>query len=129
MFPSRIQLGLLLLCTPLLAFGEPLLIRNSPRPFSVVAPTSWSQQPPGTGNSRVRFVSPSGTPHAECAVLVVDYPSLRNQPQSFFDSQMLEAQDARELSQHLSATQNNVTVLGTWTGHISGYPAQLSNVL
>lgn len=74
-------------------------------------------------------VSLSGTPYAECAVIVVEYPSLRGQPQSFFDGQMLEAQDVKEVAQQLSTTSSNVTVLNTGVSNISGHPAQVSNVL
>jgi len=102
-------------------------VKNSPRPFSVVAPASWIQQPPSTGNSRIKFISPSGTPSAECAVIVQEYPILKDIPQSTFDKGMTEGLTISEMTEQLSAIANNVKVFSVATANISGHPAQLAN--
>ena len=70
--------------------AQTVSVKNSPRPFRVVAPASWVQQPTTTGNSRIKFAAPSGTPAAECAVIVQEYPSAKNIPQSTLDKGMTE---------------------------------------
>lgn len=109
------------------AIAQTVVITNSPRQFSVVSPKSWTQQPTTTGNSRVRFFSPPGTPPAECAVIVQEYPSLRNQPQAYYDAIMVEPQNPNELAAQLSTRYNNVNIMSTGSAAISGYPAQLAN--
>ncbi|MBV5343717.1 hypothetical protein JZU68_09000, partial [bacterium] len=59
-----------------LGMAQSVTITESPRPFSATAPENWSRLPPATGNSRLKFVSPSGTPYAECAVIVKTLPAL-----------------------------------------------------
>ncbi|MCX7168151.1 MAG: hypothetical protein NTV11_18010 [Rhodocyclales bacterium] len=104
-------------------------VENSPRRFSVIAPTSWIRQPTTTGNSRVKFVSPPKTPYAECAVIVQQYHQLRDMPQSYFNQQMLEPPDARELAASLANRYSNVKVLSVGPAALSGYSAHLSNVI
>jgi hypothetical protein len=110
------------------AMAQTVNVQNSPRPFTVVAPASWVLQATTTGNSRIKFASPSGAPAAECAVIVKDFPGLRGQPQSTFDQQMVEPQNPRELASQLSSRYNNVEVFATGVASVSGFPAQLANV-
>jgi hypothetical protein len=117
---------ILLSTTQVLA--QTVRIKNSPRPFTVVGPTSWTQQPTTTGNSRIKFVSPVGTPAAECAVIVKENPGLRSIPQSTFDGQMAELPDPNEMASNLSSRFNNAKVLSVGVASISGHPAQLHNV-
>ena len=102
-------------------------VNSAPRSFSVVPPHSWIQQPTTTGSSRVKFSAPAGTPTAECAVIVKEFPSLKNQPQSVLDRQMTEPTSATELAAQMSARFNNVRILRTGLASVSGYPAQLVN--
>lgn len=110
------------------AMAQTINVPNSPRPFTVVAPTSWVQQATSTGNSRIKVVAPSGTPAAECAVIVQDFPGLRDQPQSTFDQQMLEPQNPGEMALQLSSRYNNVKVFSVGVASVSEFPAQLANV-
>lgn len=119
-------LGSLLVVTQ--AIAQAVKVENSPRPFTVVSPTSWVQQPTSTGNSRIKFAAPLGTPAAECAVIVQVYPGLRGEPQSTFDQQMAEKPNPSEMASQLSSRYNNVKVFSTGVASISGFPAQLVNV-
>ena len=109
--------------------AETVTVENSPRSFTVVAPASWIQQPTTTGSSRIKFSAPSGTPLAECSVIVKEFPGLRHVPQSTFDRQMATPIGTTEIATQLSSQYNNVTVFSTGAARISGYPAQLYNVL
>lgn len=111
------------------AMAKTVKVQNSPRPFSVVSPSSWVQQPTTTGNSRIKFAAPLGTPAAECAVIVKEFPGLKGEPQSTFNQQMAEPQKPNEMAAQLSSRYNNVKVIATGVASISGYPAQLTNVL
>ena len=110
------------------AIAQTVNVQNSPRPFTVVAPVSWVQQATSTGNSRIKFSAPSGAPAAECAVIVIDFPGLRGQPQSTFDQQLVEPPNPQEMASQLSSRYNNVKVFSTGAASISGFPAQLANV-
>ena len=112
--------------TPVLA--QTVMVKNSPRPFTVVPPHLWVQQSTTTGNSRVKFAAPTGTPSAECAVIVKEFPGLRDMPQSMFDRQMAESPDANEIALQLSSRFNNVRVFATGVASISGHPAHLINL-
>ena len=110
------------------AIAQAVKVENSPRPFTVVSPTSWVQQPTSTGNSRIKFAAPLGAPAAECAVIVQVYPGLRGEPQSTFDQQMAEKPNPIEMASQLSSRYNNVKVFSTGVASISGFLAQLVNV-
>lgn len=110
------------------AIAQAVKIQNSPRPFSVVSPATWVQQPTSTGNSRIKFAAPSGTPAAECAVIVKEFPGLRGEPQSTFDQQMAEQPNPSEMTSQLASRFNNVKVFSPGIASISGFPAQLVNV-
>lgn len=108
--------------------AQTVKVENSPRFFTVVSPTSWVQQPTTTGNSRIKFAAPSGTPAAECAVIIKEFPGLRGEPQSTFDQQMAGPTNPSEMASQLSSRYNNVKVFSTGVASISGFPAQLVNV-
>lgn len=108
--------------------AETVTVKNSPRSFTVVAPTSWIQQPTTTGSSRIKFAAPSGTPTAECSVIVKEFPGLKGLPQSTFDSQMVVPVSITEIESQLSSQYNNVRVFSTGASSISGYPGHLYNV-
>lgn len=109
-------------------FAQPTKVINSPRPFTVVAPSSWTQQPTTTGNSRIKFQSPAKTPEAGCAVIVHEYPGLKDMSQSTFDQQMAVPPNPNAMESQLSSRFNNVKVLSVGAASISGHPAQLYNV-
>lgn len=110
------------------AIAQAVRVQNSPRPFTVVSPTAWVQQPTSTGNSRIKFAAPSGTPAAECAVIVKEFPGLKGVPQSTFDQQMIEPPNHSEMASQLSSIYNNVKIFSTGVASVSGFPAQLFNV-
>lgn len=111
-----------------LAAAQSVTITESPRPFSATAPANWSRQPPATGNSRLKFVSPSGTPYAECAVIVKTLPALRGRSQAEINSAMLEAPAPEGITRALSVSFSNVRVISAGNGALSGIPAQTYNV-
>ncbi|MEW6428331.1 MAG: hypothetical protein AB1568_09885 [Thermodesulfobacteriota bacterium] len=102
---------------------ETIVVDNLPIPFSVKPPESWRQIQTTTGNSRVRFSSPSGTPTAECAVIVKEISILKNFSQDELDSVTLESSDPSLLSNQLSSGYNNIQILGTGSGSVSGHLA------
>lgn len=110
------------------AIAQAVKVQNTPRPFTAVSPTSWVQQPTTTGNSRIKFAAPSGTPTAECAVIVKEFPGLRGEPQSTFNQQMAEQPNPSEMASQLSSRYNNVKIFSTGIASVSGFPAQLVNV-
>lgn len=111
-----------------LAAAQSITITESPKPFSAKAPANWSRQPPATGNSRLKFVSPSGTPYAECAVIVKTLPALRGHSQAEINAAMLETPDPEGIARGLSVSFGNVRVLSAGNGALSGIPAQTYNV-
>lgn len=114
------------LLLPTTALAQTVKVTNTPRIFTAVMPTSWTQQPTTTGNSRVKFATPQGDPPAECAVIVIDSPGLRGQLQTTFDQKMAEIPSSSEMATQLSSRYNNVKILATGAASISGHPAQLT---
>lgn len=114
------------LLLPTSALAQSVQVTNTPRIFTVEVPTSWTQQATTTGNSRVKFASPQGTLPAECAVIVIDSPGLRGQPQTALDRVMAELPSPSEIASQLSSRYNNVRVLATGAASVSGHPAQLT---
>lgn len=108
--------------------AQSVTITDSPSPFSATAPTGWSRQPPGTGNSRLKFVSPSGTPHAECAVIVKTSSALRGLSQTEINAALLDPPDPKVIARNLSASFENVRVISVGNGVLSGIPAHIYNV-
>jgi hypothetical protein len=117
-----------ILAVPSQSTAQSVTVKNISRPFSAVFPDSWIQQPTSTGNSRIKFAAPTKTPAAECAVIVMEFPALRDVPQSTFDQGMIEEPNSKEMAAQLSASYNNVKVFSSAKSNISGYPAQLFNV-
>jgi hypothetical protein len=116
------------LCAITQVNAQPVTVKNSPRSFTVVAPTSWIQQPTTTGSSRIKFAAPPGTPAAECSVIVKEFLGLSGVPQSTLDRKMAEPLSTTEIASQLSSQYNNVRVFSTGVASISGYPAHLYNV-
>jgi len=108
--------------------AQTVKVKNSPQPFTVVPPTSWIQQPTTTGNSRIKFAAPPGTPAAECAVIVKEFPGLRDLPQSTFDQQMSKPGNPNQIASQLSSRFNNVRILSVGVASVSGHPAQFCDV-
>ncbi len=127
----RINIWLIAFCvlTSSQVFAQTVSVKNSPRPFTIIPPTSWVQQPTSTGNSRVKFAAPPGAPAAECAVIVQEYPIAKDIPQSTLDKGMLEGLTISEMTEQLSAIFNNVKIFSVAVANISGHPAQLANYL
>lgn len=111
-----------------LAAAQSVTITDSPSPFSAKAPANWSRQPPATGNSRLKFVSPSGTPHAECAVIVKTAPVLRGHSQTEINAALLDPPDPKVIARNLSVSFENVRVISVGNGVLSGIPAHIYNV-
>jgi hypothetical protein len=108
--------------------AQSVTITDSPRSFFATAPAGWSRQPPATGNSRLKYASPSGTPYAECAVIVKTLPALRGHSQSEMDAAMLDTPDPDIIARGLASSFNNVRVISAGNATLSGVPAQIYNV-
>ena len=123
-----ILLAVVLLFTATPVAAQIVTVTDAPRAFSIASPTGWTRQPPATGNSRLKFVSPPGTPYAERAVIVQELPSLRGQPQSYYDQFMAEPPDPSEMQQQLASQFSNVRAFAPGVANLSGHPAQVINV-
>jgi hypothetical protein len=110
------------------AHAATVTITDSPGAFSADGPAGWSRQPAGGGDSRLKFVSPEGTPYAECVVIVKAVPSLRGQSQSDLSAAMREPPDAKAAAQRLARSYSNVRVVSVGNGALSGVPSQIHNV-
>ncbi len=108
--------------------AQTVTITDSPRSFSASAPAGWSRQPPATGNSRLKYVSPKGTPYAECAVIVKTISALRGRSQSEMDAAMLDSPDMTAMANGLASTFNSVRVISASNTALSGVPAQIYNI-
>lgn len=117
-----------ILISPTFTLAQSIKINTIPRSFTAVSPTSWVQQPVSTGNSRLKFAAPLNGPAAECAVIVTEFPALKEVPQAAFDQGMIQEPNPKEMAAQLSASYNNVKVFSAGKSNISGYPSQLFNV-
>lgn len=135
-FPDKIAimrycLAITALLTGLVAIdvgAQSVTITDSPRSFSATGPAGWSRQPPATGNSRLKYASPSGTPYAECAVIVKTLPALRGHSQSEMDAAMLDTPDPNVIARGLAGSFSNVRIISAGNTAVSGVPAQIYNV-
>lgn len=107
--------------------AQTVVIKNSPRQFSVAIPTGWVNKPSLTANTRIAFMSPKGTPSAECAVTVQEFHALREHPQSYYDNMIVGMLDSKDIARQFSVQYNNVQVMSTGHSNVSGYPAMIAN--
>ena len=124
----RLVLCFIFVTSSMSTTAQVLTVTNSPRAFSVATPTSWLLRPVSTGNSRIKFSSPSGTPSAECSVISKEFAGLSGLPQEYFDSIILKQTSAAERTDQLAARYNNVRVWGVGFTSVSGFPGQSYNV-
>ena len=109
------------------AFGDALqTVTNEEFGFTLQYPTSWTVQPAGTPNSRAKVVSPRGSPHAECAVIVQRYPQLSSLKQGDIDQLFAKNPSASEVKQALSHGYGDVTVLAVSVGALQSRPAHMT---
>ena len=118
----RLVLCFIFVTSSMSTTAQVLTVTNSPRAFSVATPTSWLLRPVSTGNSRIKFSSPSGTPSAECSVISKEFAGLSGLPQEYFDSIILKQTSAAERTDQLAARYNNVRVWGVAFTSVSGFP-------
>ena len=110
------------------AHAESVTITDAPAAFSASGPAGWSRQPPATGNSRLKYASPSGTPYAECAVIVNTSSALRGLSQLEMNTVMLAKPDPEAIARHLASSFGNVRVISVGNSLLSGFPGQIYNV-
>jgi len=110
------------------AHAESVTITDSPVAFSAIGPAGWSRQPPATGNSRLKYASPSDAPYAECAVIVKTFPALRSLSQSDINALMFQTPDPDGIARGLAGNFANVRVISAGNASLSGMPAQIYNV-
>lgn len=112
-------------------FAQTVRVANSPRQFTVVPPNSWIQKSTTTGNSRIKFVSPTGTPFAECAVIVQEQSNLAGATQQELNQRMLESPfDVDLMAAQLSSVGfKNVRVFSPGFATISSYPGKTYNFI
>lgn len=96
--------------------------------FAFQYPASWSVSPPLTSNSRAKVVSPTNTPHAECAVIVQSYPQMSSVSQNDIDQLFAEPPSSSELKNALSQSHNDVEIVAVSVGALHIHPAQLAQV-
>lgn len=112
-------------------FAQTVRVTNSPRQFTVVPPNSWIQKSTTTGNSRVKFVSPAGTPYAECSVIVQEQSILTGATQQELSQRTLEAPfDVDLMATQLSSIGfKNVSVFSPGYANISSYIGKTYNYI
>ena len=99
-------------------------VTNAPRIFTVVPPKGWVPAPLVTGNTRVSFKAPSGSPHGVCAVTAIEFKGQRLS-QAEIDKNLAEPMTAKEIQEDLSRSYNNVKVISTGRGLLAGFKAQV----
>ena len=124
---ASMGVALLLLATSYDAFADVLqTVTNKEFGFTFRYPNSWVVQPAGTPNSRAKVVSPKGSPHAECAVIVQRYPQLSSLKQGDIDQLFAKSPSASEVNQALSQGYGDVTVLAVSVGALQSRPAHMT---
>lgn len=113
---------------PAISAEELRIYSNQEFGFGFQYPASWSVSPPLTSNSRAKVVSPTNTPHAECAVIVQRYPQASSVSQSDIDQLFAEPPSSSELRSALSQGFNDVEILAVSVGALHSHPAQLARV-
>lgn len=119
---------LALVTAPVAKAEELLTFTNDEFGFTFQYPATWRISPPASSNSRAKVVSPAGTPHAECAVIVQRYPQLDSASQEDIDGVFSEPPLAAEISNSLSQSFNDVRVVALSVGALGARPAQSSRV-
>jgi len=122
--------SLLVICSLLAVcstFAETIYLDSANRSFNVISPRTWQRSQITTPNSKVKFISPPGTPEASCAVIVQKYEGLRNTSQAALNSIFLEPPNSKEIASHLSLQYNNVRVLSIGARMLSGSPSYYYN--
>ena len=118
----RLVLCFIFVTSSMSTTAQVLTVTNSPRAFSVATPTSWLLRPVSTGNSRIKFSSPSGTPSAECSVISKEFAGLSGLPQEYFDSIILKQTSAAERTDQLAARYKvwfGLSVVGAQAGPLT----------
>lgn len=96
--------------------------------FGFQYPASWSVSPSLTSNSRAKVVSPTNTPHAECAVIIQRYPQTSAISQSDIDGLFAEPPSPSELKNALSQGFNDVEIVAVSAGALHFHPAQMARI-
>ncbi len=121
-------LGLILASTawlsPEIALAQVINVVNAPRAFSIVAPVTWVPGPIVTGNTRVALTSLKASPHAECAVIAVEFKGQRL-TQKEINLNTAELASVKETELELGRSYNNVKVHSIGRGVLAGHPAQV----
>ena len=89
-------------------------------------PSSWARGPAVTGNTRISLVSPKDTPHAECAVIAVEFKGT-SMSQSDINQNMATLTSQKETEMELARSYNNVKVRSVGRGLLSGFPAHVAS--
>lgn len=96
--------------------------------FTFQYPVSWTVQPPGSANSRAKVISPKGSPHAECAVIVQRYPQLSSLKQSEIDQVFAQRPSSSEFKEAMSQSHSDVAILAVTVGALHSRPAHLARM-
>ena len=110
------------------AAAQTVTITNTPRPFSAKTPAKWVLQPLKSGNVKLDFQSPRGTPQAGCTVVVQTLTGLRGHSQDEFNAEMTKPLDIKGFASSLSVTLSNVRVISAGYGALSRLPTQIYKV-
>lgn len=106
------------------ALAQATQVVNAPRPFSIVPPVTWVSGPIVTGNTRVSFTSLASSPHAECAVIAVEFKG-QSLTQREINQNTAELASVRETESELGRSYNNVKVRSIGRGVLAGHQAQV----
>jgi hypothetical protein len=91
--------------------------------FAFRYPASWVPTAPQTPNTRVHFISPSGSVTAGCAVIVIRRPDLDNVDQPSIDAVYRELPSATELQGALAQNLQAPEVIEAKIGALAPLPA------
>ena len=109
---------------PETSLAQVIHVVNAPRAFNVVAPATWVPGPILTGNTRVALTSLKGSPHAECAVIAVEFKG-QSLTQKEINQNTSELSSVKEMETEFGRSYNNVKIRFIGRGILAGHPAQV----
>lgn len=94
--------------------------------FSFQYPASWVFVHSQARDIRVKIVAPEGSPAAECAVVVKEYPNAAKAKQGDIDQVFLDPPTVQELEEMLGQESGQVTVTKAMAGKLDKRPAHVA---
>ncbi len=110
------------------AQAQQVTITDSPRHFTAKIPERWVRLPPDSGNSRLKLMSPDGTPLVECSVIVKTMLGFPKVSQAKLNEYLIGEPDIDGMTKNLSVNFNNVRILSASHVTLSNIPAQIFSI-